>query len=77
MSDAAILSTQCDGVILVLRAQRTTTAVVRRLVVGLDMVGARILGAVLNGIDLRSPVYSDYRSPYTYYNTAIRKGDQN
>jgi capsular exopolysaccharide synthesis family protein len=74
ISDAAILSSQCDGVVLVLRAQVTAVEAARRSVEGLEMVGARILGAVLNGIDIRNPDYADYRHYYkSYYAASVAK----
>lgn len=71
VSDAAVLSVLCDGVLLVLRGQRTTSEAARRVIERLEGVGARILGAVLNAVDLGDPDYADYRSYYTsYYATA-------
>jgi len=73
VSDAAILSQQSDGVLLVLHGQRTTTELAHRLVERLEAVGAQILGVVLNGVDIRNPAYADYRRYYTSYYTAARQ----
>lgn len=68
VSDAAVLSAICDGVVLVFNGQKTTSASARRALERLDKVGARMLGVILNGIDIRDPEYFDYRSYYpTYY----------
>jgi capsular exopolysaccharide synthesis family protein len=64
VSDAAVLAVICDGVVLVLNGQKTTTPSARRALERLDKTGARVLGVVLNGIDLRDPDYVDYRSYY-------------
>ena len=73
VSDATILSVQCDGVCLVLRAQRTSAETVQRMVERLETVGARILGAVLVGVDFRNPDYADYRHYYMSYYSATHK----
>ena len=72
VSDAAVLSAICDGVALVFNGQTTTTASARRALERLDRIGARILGVILNGIDIRYPDYVDYRS---YYPSAQQEAD--
>ena len=67
VSDAAVLSVLCDGVVLVFNGQKTTTPSARRALERLDKVGARMLGVILNGIDIRDPEYFDYRSYYPSY----------
>jgi capsular exopolysaccharide synthesis family protein len=67
VSDAAVLSTFCDGVLLVLRSQRTTIEAARRAMDHLEAIQARLLGVVLNDIDLGSPYFSDYRHYYKSY----------
>jgi succinoglycan biosynthesis transport protein ExoP len=64
VSDAAVLSAVCDGVVLVFNGQKTTSPSARRALERLDKVGARMLGVILNGIDIRDPEYFDYRSYY-------------
>jgi capsular exopolysaccharide synthesis family protein len=73
VSDAAVLSALCDGVVLVLNGQKTTSASARRALERLDKVGARTLGVVLNGIDIRDPEYMDYRSYYPSYYASVRE----
>ena len=74
VSDAIVLSVQCDGVLLVLRAQRTPTEAVQRVVERLEVVGARLLGTVLVGADMRHPDYAEYRHYYKSYYSATPKG---
>jgi Mrp family chromosome partitioning ATPase len=63
-----VLATLCDGVVLVFDGQKTTTHSARRALDVLDNVGARILGVILNGVDiLHNPDYVDYRSYYSSY----------
>ena len=62
ISDAAILSVAVDGVLLVLDGRSTSTPRAQTAVERLDMVRARMLGVILNGVDLRDPHYSYFRS---------------
>jgi capsular exopolysaccharide synthesis family protein len=59
-SDAAILATLANGVVLVLRAGATETAAAQQSVQQLQAVGARIVGAVLNDPDTQVPRYGAY-----------------
>jgi Mrp family chromosome partitioning ATPase len=74
VSDAIDLSVQCDGVLVVLRAQRTPTEVVQRVVKRLQAVGARLVGTVLVGADMRAPEYAEYRHYYKSYYSTAHKG---
>lgn len=65
MSDAAIVSQVCDGVVLVVRGQHTPLDAARRVVERLESFHCTVLGVVLNGIDLDDPDYADYVYPYT------------
>jgi capsular exopolysaccharide synthesis family protein len=73
VSDAAVLSTISDGVVLVFNGQKTTTPSARRAMERLERVGAPMLGVVLNGIDIRHPDYVEYRSYYPSYFDAVQK----
>jgi len=64
VSDAAVTSILCDGVILVFHGTKTTTASARQAIERLDAVRAPILGAVLNSIDLNNADYAYYRHYY-------------
>ena len=64
VTDAAVLSNQVDGVIMVVQAKRTRREIARRAIKRLDQVGANILGAVLNQIPGRAE-YSETYSAYT------------
>jgi tyrosine-protein kinase Etk/Wzc len=64
VTDAAVLSTIVDGVILVVRTGSTTRDSVQRAVAQLRNVHSRVLGAVLNDIDIRS---GSYYGGYGYY----------
>ena len=68
-TDASILSTMVDGVVLVVHGSRSSRAVVRRAKQQLLDVGANIFGIVLNNVRLESQdyYYSGYYS--NYYST--------
>ncbi|HWO40415.1 MAG TPA: polysaccharide biosynthesis tyrosine autokinase [Candidatus Eisenbacteria bacterium] len=72
VSDAAVLSALCDGVVLVFHGQKTTTPTARRAVERLEHLGAPLLGVILNGIDIRDPDYADYRSYYPAYYATVQ-----
>lgn len=57
VSDAAILATQADGTLLVMDAQKTGKAVLRRAVRSLQLVGANILGVIVNNVEPSSKGY--------------------
>ncbi len=70
-TDAAILSTQVDGVVLVAMANKSSIHLMRRFKQRLSTIGARIYGVVLNGIKSGSMEYDYYGSGYyDYYKSA-------
>ena len=68
-TDASILSTMVDGVVLVVHGGRSSRAVVRRARQQLIDVGAHIFGVVLNNVRLETQdyYYAGYYSSH-YYN---------
>lgn len=68
MSDALVLASQVDGVLLVSRAAGNTKGELRRANEQLQRIGARVIGAVLNGIEARPGGYfrRQYREYYDY-----------
>jgi len=69
LADAAILSTQTDGVLLVLDAGRTRREVARRALEALNRVNARVLGTVINRMPLKGDGYYYYYYSYDNYST--------
>jgi polysaccharide biosynthesis transport protein len=69
-TDASILSTMVDGVVLVVHGGRSSRAVVRRAKQQLIDVGAHIFGVVLNNVKLETQdyYYAGYYSNYYYSN---------
>lgn len=65
VADSAILASQGDGVLLVLDAQNTRKGAVRQSKRALEVVGASIIGTVMNDFKASKSGYYSYGS-YTY-----------
>ena len=73
VSDAVILSTMVDGVVLVVRSENTKKHIVKTAVAQLGNGSGKILGVVLNRVDIRGAEYKDYYKHYNpdyYYSSA-------
>ena len=66
-TDAAILSTLVDGVVLVAMAGKSSLHLMRRFKQRLGNIGARVYGVVLNGIKPNSVEYGYYGTGYYDY----------
>ncbi len=66
VTDAAVLSSQLDGVILVIKSGQTDREAAFRAYTLLKNVKTRILGALLNGVHVES-MYGSYYYYYHYY----------
>jgi len=72
VTDAVVLSTRADAVVLVIRSGKTTKQALRRARELLFRVNARVTGVLLNAVDLNSPdyyYYYEYQGKYggSYY----------
>lgn len=65
-TDAAILSTLADGVVLVAMAGKSSIHLIRRFKQRLNTIGTRIYGVVLNGLKPDSFEYGYYGYGYNY-----------
>ena len=66
-TDASILSTLVDGVVLVAMANKSSIHLMRQFKQRVSTIGARIYGVVLNGIRANSTEYYYYGSGYYKY----------
>ncbi len=68
VSDALVIATQVDAVVLVARAVHGTKGTLRRAREQLQRIGARVIGAVLNGVRAQPGGYfkQQYREFYEY-----------
>src|SRR5277367_1993552 len=73
VTDAAVLVSVSDGVVLVLRYGQATRNVVARASEILLRSGAHLLGVVLNAVDLQSSDYAEYygRAYNDYYQSRV------
>lgn len=67
VTDAVVLSKSVDGIVLVIRAGDTAREIVKNGVAQFEAVGSRVLGAVLNGVDMGKNSYYYYQYYYYYY----------
>lgn len=65
--DAAIVAKECDGAVIVIEAGSTSLKIVRRVKKQLEKSGCRILGAVLNKVDMSGKGYGHYSNYYGKY----------
>jgi len=64
VTDAVVLSKSVDGVVMVVRTGYTAREIVKNGMAQFGAVGAHILGAVLNGVDMRGNGYYYYQYYY-------------
>jgi len=64
VADASLLATMVDGVVLVVRGERTPRHLTREAIARLRFMQAKVLGVVLNAVNPSAPEYA-YR--YSYY----------
>jgi succinoglycan biosynthesis transport protein ExoP len=71
VSDAIVLSRMVDGVVYVVRGQETPKPVVKTAVAQLTNNQTKILGVLLNRVDVRGGEYDDYYAHYDddYYSS--------
>jgi len=67
VADSVVLSTMADGVLMVIKGQSTTVPAVRQAKAKLERVGARLIGSVLNDVDVTSGDYYYYKGYYASY----------
>jgi len=70
VTDAVVLSPRSDAVVLVIRSGQTTKQALRRSRDTLLQVNAKLVGVLLNAVDLSSPdyyYYYEYRGKYASY----------
>src|SRR5207245_2889363 len=82
VTDAVVVSTRADAVVLVIRSGQTTKPALRRARDILAQVNARVAGVLLNAVNLDSPdyyYYYEYQGKYghRYYDEDMTGGDQN
>jgi capsular exopolysaccharide synthesis family protein len=67
ITDATILSSIVDGVVMVVECESTTRAALSRACGIIEHAGGKILGTVLNKVDVKRDGYYGYRYYHGYY----------
>jgi succinoglycan biosynthesis transport protein ExoP len=75
VTDAVVLSPRADAVVLVIRSGQTTKQALRRSRDTLVQVNAKVVGVLLNAVDLSSPDYYYYYEYQTKYSRYYRDED--
>jgi len=76
-TDAAVLGTIVDGVVLVVHAGKTRAGIVQRGLEQMRYISAPIEGVILNNLQVKSryyPGYYNYYYYYSYYGTGKTRG---
>jgi len=76
VTDAVVLSTRADAVVLVIRSGQTTKTALRRSRDLLTQVNARVCGVLLNAVDLASPDYYYYYEYQAKYGGSYYRGEE-
>ena len=76
VTDALVLSSMMDGVILVVQAGKTSLQAAQQAKKSLLDVGAKVFGVVLNDVDLEHKQYGGYYRQYYYYRSGYGYGDE-
>ena len=66
VTDAAVLATKVDGVVLIVKSGETSREVIERSRMLLDKVNANLLGVLVNGVNVNM-MYGSYYQYYQYY----------
>jgi polysaccharide biosynthesis transport protein len=78
VTDAVVLSPRADAVVLVIRSGQTSKQALRRARDILAQVNAKVVGVLLNAVDLSSPdyyYYYEYQGKYARYYQEGKSGD--
>ncbi len=66
--DAAVVAQKCDGAVLVVESESVSYKVAQKALAQIEKSGCRILGGVLNKVDMKKDkYYSHYKSHYGSY----------
>lgn len=71
MIDAAVVAEKCDGAILVIESDLVSYKVAQKVKEQLERSGCKILGAVLNKVDVKKDKY--YSSYYSHYGNYYKR----
>lgn len=75
VSDASVLAAAVDATMIVVQHRKLPRHMLHRVKQAVDNVGGKVVGVVLNNVDIRSDAsYGYYTGYYTYYSKGQRAG---
>lgn len=74
--DGAVVAAACDGSVLIIEANRISYRQIRKTKEQLEKSGCKILGTVLNKVDVKSGNYGKYYKKYYGYGEYYKKEDK-
>lgn len=78
VSDASVLAAEADMTLIVVQHRKLPRQMLQRVKQSVDSVGGKVVGVVLNNVDIHSDAtYGYYTSYYTYYSGDGRSADNN
>ena len=73
VSDASVLAAEVDATMIVVQHRKLPRHMLQRVKQAVDNVGGKVIGVVLNNVDIRSDAsYGYYTGYYSYYNQPPR-----
>lgn len=67
VADGALIASMCDGAVLVIRCGETPRGLIRHSLQQLEHAGCRLLGTVLNRVEVTGRAYKKYYGKYGQY----------
>lgn len=67
VSDGALIASLCDGAILVVKSGETSRKLVKQSLNQLDLVGCKVLGMILNRVEVKNRTYRKLYGKYSKY----------
>jgi Mrp family chromosome partitioning ATPase len=78
LSDASVLVSEVDQAIMVVQHRRFPRSMLQRVKTTVNHVGGRLIGVVLNNVDVRHDDSYRYYSNYKdYYTSKVERADEN
>ncbi len=77
VSDAAILVSKADATLFVLQPRKMPTKVIQRAMLNINEAGGKVMGLVMNNVDISGDsTYQYYTTYYSYYTSDSKRKDK-
>lgn len=67
VADGALVASMCDGAVLVVKSGETPRGLIRNSLLQLEQVNCKLLGTILNRVELTGSAYKKYYGKYGQY----------